>query len=571
MDNQNQGENKARKLSSAQELKGKRAVANKGGKKKIWLSALGMVLALGLAIGAYFLSGVIKPEEEAVVTPQATSSVVRLVNRQRVDVDSVTVTVKGQESYTVESNILYDEAGNATGTKMMPVATPEPVVTTAPEATAEAAAAAEEAAEEAAVEEAPAEEATPVALPEYTIRGDYGFELDQSVASNMIGYASSLSATQLVAENVADVSVYGLQDPAIKVKMNYKDGTTDEWYFGDKVPTSSAYYIMQKGGDDVFTTYSAPYTYFARPYNELHVVKMPMTIADYSAIRSVKIEQAGKETVELAYDPNMDLSQNISVNSIRLVQPFEYDAHSERADAMMQNAAAMNIKTYAGRVSEVPEAGMDAPRAVITVVAEDIGTLVVKVGKQKDASTVYVQVDDSDKVYLADATLFSFIDNAKASYLVDQFSNLVNILRVEGMTIATPETTYEMRIEREPELDANGQQVMANNGKPATIDTYYFDEQVTTEALFKDMYQEIIGTLVSKISDDRNLNGEVIASVTYHLNVDMETFTVEYLAYDNEYYAVRRDGMTLFLIKKDKVDSMLVSLGQYREGTYVEK
>ena len=97
MDNQNQGENKARKLSSAQELKGKRAVANKGGKKKIWLSALGMVLALGLAIGAYFLSGVIKPEEEAVVTPQATSSVVRLVNRQRVDVDSVTVTVKGQE------------------------------------------------------------------------------------------------------------------------------------------------------------------------------------------------------------------------------------------------------------------------------------------------------------------------------------------------------------------------------------------------------------------------------------------------------------------------------------------
>jgi len=55
-----------RKLASATELRGKKSGMPKGkkGGKKMWISLISMVVVLGLAVGAYFLSGIIKPEEE---------------------------------------------------------------------------------------------------------------------------------------------------------------------------------------------------------------------------------------------------------------------------------------------------------------------------------------------------------------------------------------------------------------------------------------------------------------------------------------------------------------------------
>ena len=54
-------------------------------------------------------------------------------------------------------------------------------------------------------------------------------------------------------------------------------------------------------------------------------------------------------------------------------------------------------------------------------------------------------------------------------------------------------------------------------------------------------------------------------------NVEPNELTIEYLEYDDDYLAVRRDGLTLFLIKRDRVDSMINSLNEYRAGTFVAK
>ena len=148
---------------------------------------------------------------------------------------------------------------------------------------------------------------------------------------------------------------------------------------------------------------------------------------------------------------------------------------------------------------------------------------------------------------------------------MDQFSNLIYIARVDALDVKTADDAWNITIERTPQLDADGKET----GKED--ETFYFDGELTDTTLFKKLYQEIIGTMNSKLCDDYHFDGKVYCTVTYTLNVEPNELTIEYLEYDDDYLAVRRDGLTLFLIKRDRIDSMINALNEYRAGTFVAK
>ncbi len=511
-----------KKLASASELRGKKSgmTGGKKGGKKMWISLVSMVVVLGLAVGAFYLSGVIKPED---ATPEATplpSNTVKVIDYPRAEVASVKVAAKGQEPYTVLSEAKTTGEGDDARTEYL-----------------------------------------------YTIDGQPEFKLNQTTAGSIIGYAANLTATQQVAENVTDFAPYGLDDPALTVTMNYRDGTSHTWLFGNQIPTSTSYYFCEQGSRTVFSAYASAYTTLASSLNSLYTVAMPVTISDASLIRDILIEQKGKETIEMKYLEEGETS--ISITTLRLVQPILYDANSERASEVLTAAQALTIESYAGELSQLPEAGLEDPRAHVRFSDAEGNTVDFRIGNYCGTDKVYVQVDDTDAVYLTSASSLAFLDNANVGYLVDQFANLVNIQKVDAISIQAGNTSYDVTITREPVLDANGNPEVGTNGKNKTNDTYTFNGEVTEEDLFKKLYQIIIGTMNSKISDDRAIEGKVVASVHYTLNEAPGEFTVEYLEYDEDYYAVRRDNLTLFLIKHDRIDQLLEKLAQYADGTFV--
>lgn len=515
----------SRKLASASELRGNKsgkAGSGKGG-KKMWISLVSLVVVLALAVGAVFLSDMIKPEEET--APEATlppSTTVKVVDREKKDIASMTIQAAGQEPYTVISNVTASGTG-------------EDVTYTY----------------------------------SYEIEGRPTFALDQSLAGNIIGYAANMTATELIEENAADLAAYGLDQPALTVTMNYRDGSKAVWKFGKQAPTSNGYYMCEGNTKTVFMIYNSAYASMNKALNELYVVAMPMTFADYSVIDHLIIEQKGKDTIELCY--RADDEQTFSINALKLLQPIEYDAHGDRATEILTACAALNITGYAGEKSELPDAGLEEPRAKIVATDAEGNALTYIVGNYRDTSSVYVQVDESETVYLADASTLTFLDNVHVSYLVDQFANLVNIQMVDAMKVIAGGETYEMTISREPELDAEGNQVYDANDNPKMLGTYTFDGEETDETSFKKLYQVIIGTMVSKMNEDHDYIGEVAASVTYTLNVEPYEFKIEYFEYDDEYYAVRRNDLTLFLIKQDRIDNLAAQMEAYRNGTFVAK
>jgi hypothetical protein len=498
-----------RALESASALKGVR----RGGRKKSAIAIIAsLALVLAAAAGVYFLSDIIKPaEEEAPPAPSATSSAVRVVEKDKADIDRVTVKRRGEPAYTLI---------NGDGQK-------------------------------------------------YSVSGKPDFPVNQSMASAIAGYCSAMSATSLVEENVIDINKFGLTDPAVKVTMRYKDGSSDIWLFGDKVPAMSGYYIARENSGTVYTTYSSPYNAFDIPLNKLYALPA-LTPPTVDTIEHLIIEQAGLETIEIErIETNVT---TLTLSAYQLVRPFVYDMHSERGYALLESVIEMYISGYAGERADLPDCGLDEPRARIKATGNDGTSVEFKIGAYIDPSSFYVQVNDTDAVFIASAQTFNFLNNAKATYLVDQFTNLVRIDYVDRLTIEAPGDKFVVDIRREPKLGESGEQEVNSSGVPQTIDTYYFDGEVTDTSLIKKLYQDVIGVLFSKTSGDYEISGDVAMRVEYTLNIEPGAYVVEYLTYDSEYYAVRvNDGPTIFLVKKGNVDIVISQANDYRAGTFTAR
>ena len=159
-------------------------------------------------------------------------------------------------------------------------------------------------------------------------------------------------------------------------------------------------------------------------------------------------------------------------------------------------------------------------------------------------------VDDTQAVYLTPVLAVSFLENATPAYLVDQFANLIYIRAVNRIVIEGGGKQWQLDIEHPKAENAS--------------DVYRFNgQEVRNASAFRKLYQQIVGMTTSKISPDYFLQGETVLSVCYHLDVAPGELLVEYLEYDEDYFAVRRDGLTLFLIKRQQVESLQEALLQF--------
>ena len=519
------------KLASAQELRGKKSgsSAGKGGKKKLWLSVIGLVVILGIAVGIYVMAQKVNPTEPETTEPAATSApstTVKIISNEITNVEYFTVAVKGEEPYTIVNLVGLEEDKLA-----------EVVAANTPEG---------------------AEPVDVSTLGECILQGDAGFDLDASSVRTQLEYCANMTATSLVETGVKDLTPFGLAQPQVKVTMVYRDGTSQVLCIGDKVPTSNSYYVTPEGSGEVYVLYSRPFTAYNKTRNQLHTVVMNMPFTSSTEVREFSITRQGEEPLHIRYLGEGE--STVSISSLVMVEPFWYNVNSDRVTEIMDAIVAMGITSYAGERSELPDCGLDEPRYVVTANNGDEGEMTYKVGAFAGTDTVYVQVDDTESVYLADATTLAFLDKVSPSYLVDQFANLVYINYVDTVEVSGDGVTHVFSIHREPILDANGEPTLDSRGNVKTDDTYFVDGEPIDESVFKKIYQEIIGTLVSKINDDLDYQGEVVATVKYTLNKEPGEFEVQYMAYDSDFYAVHRDNVSLFLIKQSKIHAMIQNI-----------
>lgn len=611
--NQQQEERVRPKLLSAEDLKGKKAAketSKKSMAKRRTAILVALAVALGCVIGGMIVVDKLKPVEPEPEHTFTDTTIQMIEGRVRNDLDRLTVYHNGEKQYTVVSH-LQDKADAQAALAEAEAAAAEQ----AAQDTAETAAlntapvvGGEEPAglgsvedvlnnvvgaldiagnTDQAEEEVPpmpeelpelvlpgmeeATEAEPaMTLEEIAAQADFSlqdmpwFDLNASMAGNMVTYSYTMIANRVVEENAEDLAPYGLAEPQLEVVYEYRDGTSSTLHVGNRA-VGNYYYVTLNDSRDVYMVYGNVFTYNAYSVSQLcNMPVLPVFDTENVAVSNLLVEQKGKETVELHY---FDSSENrISFNLFRMTQPIEYDVHSDRTTELENDIAAVALTAYAGHIGYDGDAasyGLAEPAAYVEMLDVNGQKVTYTLGDVTEDGLRYLTIDETGNVYTADNSLFAFLDKSNVNYLVDQFAGLVYIKRIDGFEITTPDTVYTAKVFREDYLD--------EEGKEKTNETYEFEGQYADKDVFRDFYQVVIGALFDKRLDDPaewHLEGDADVTVTYHMNYTDEPFVVEYVSYDRDYYAIRREGVTLFLIRKSKIDSMVDTAEAYRNGEY---
>ncbi|MDR0396009.1 MAG: DUF4340 domain-containing protein [Oscillospiraceae bacterium] len=484
-----------------------------GGKGNRLRGLIWTLVAVAAACGVYVASIYLKPAPiDTDLTPSVTAEpAYLLVDKTRADFVSATVEVPGQQTYTMA----YDGEN-------------------------------------------------------FAIDGLPRFKLDQSKASSLCTSCTYLYVND-IEDGATNLSVYGLAEPRAKVTARYNDGSSRVFLLGDEAPSGYRYYFKEESSPKIYTVYSSTGERFTAALASMHT--LPTWTAAQESIQYLKLERQDGYTVEI--QPVQ--GETVGISGLELVQPFRYEADGERLTELFGNAAALKLSGF--ETDPQPETlslyGLDEPQYVLEISdAEKTQLLRLEVGGAKNDSQTYVRVSDDPAVYLMDSEPLSFLRSVTAPMLVDRFANIINIASVDAIEIMGMGLNEKAEISRSPSFKDDGSPRLDGNGNQMTDDTFTLNGEYADDSSFRKLYQIIIGTRVDGLIPEGmspSPDTAAVLTVRYRLNKVREAETIEYLPYDADYYAVRRNGETLFYILKSRVQMIPDALNDYREGVFDPK
>jgi hypothetical protein len=477
-----------------------------------------LLFAVGvLAAGGYFASQFFKPTPEE-APPAAESSSFLLIDKTRADFKSAHVKTPTQE-YTID----YD------GTTFMVVGMPQ-------------------------------------------------FALDQTKAGNLASSCTYLYASN-IAESADNLADYGLDEPSASVTVEYTDGSIKTFLLGAAAPSGARYYLKTADAPNIYTVYSSSGDRFAMPLASLHIIPAWSIAAE--DITGISLTRPDGTIVEI-----QRASVELGISAFQLVQPFVYEADGEDVNNLYAAITGLKVAAFEAEAREETLSlyGLDEPSYTLNVygssveAADDASAaqgssellLRIEVGANKNDTQTYVRLEDG-AIYLVDRVSLDFLKNATAAELVDRFANIINITKVDKISIQGLGLDEQMEISRVPTLNEDGSEKLDASGQPATTDNFTINGQVADDSNFRKLYQIVIGTRVDGLIPEGKApapEARPELSVTYTINVSSEPEVIEYLPYDQDNYAVRRNGNTLFYIMKSRVQMIPDALKAYHDGTF---
>lgn len=379
----------------------------------------------------------------------------------------------------------------------------------------------------------------------------YGADDADSIrVENLVTTVSTVISNNEVEKNPSDLTQYGLDNPELTVEINKKDGSKDRLIIGDVSPVTGEYFFMTEGSDTIYTIYSykvdtlkQPISYY-RIFNRFSI--------DTTKMSEIILERKEQSDIHLKVKDSTDDSYNVWTmlkpyqGEVMAIDQYVDDKILMPVSELQINAPAEDGKNY----------GFDDPKAVVTFITADYNdnNEITSTEKQKlvigntENHITYVKLNDLDTVFAVsdDLLSFAFVDEF---LVVSKLQGMADIAKTSKMEVTAAAGTYTMDIEHLPE----NKFAFKINGKEA-------DEKKS-----KQTYQSVIALNVDGVYKNETLaDAEITVKFTgYDTNPDI---TVEYIPINELSYAVRRNGVVQFTIKKLTVEKALNTLYEYEQN-----
>ncbi len=253
-------------------------------------------------------------------------------------------------------------------------------------------------------------EATDSEAAVYAIKGMEDIPMSTNLLSTLVNNASSLSANQLVEENAADLSKYGLADPSAEVTMHYADGAQFTIEVGAESPMDSTMMYCAVDGDVYLVKSSLMSNYTMDPlfFVSTTVLEEPAE-EDYPIVESVRIQREDWDYdiyLEHAYDEETDDATGGTAASHVMLEPvFSYLnlQHSVDVTNGMFGLSAIEVAAVHPTDSELKEAGIMVPFCTVTMKCDDGNTYCLNFGttytSESGTECYYAYLDGVDVLY----------------------------------------------------------------------------------------------------------------------------------------------------------------------------
>lgn len=392
--------------------------------------------------------------------------------------------------------------------------------------------------------------------------------IKQNYVKNMVNLMDEVKANRLVSDSPKELATYGLDTPYAFIEATQSDGKSLAINIGNKISGGKGYYANIEGDDAV---YILPVVYGANlSYNETNMtlVEHGPNIDPDSMFR-LEVNQRDGESLELIYDPDSLYHTAVTpMYSWAILKPYEevYAADGSKVTELLTNYSSFSfLSCVEYKTEDFAKYGLENPIATVVVEyyeqADDKTSdksFKLHIGGLDDSSNYYVRKDGDKAVYTMNATAVDAMLNVDSFSVLSSFINIYNISTVNKIDIDIEGKLNTLEIKREIFTNEDGEEEIKS--------TYYYNDEVTDESLFKDLYQVIISAKYDvQLDKEESVSSlKPILTISYRIEGSSQPYTTSYYPYDDSFYLVDNGYPIRFAADKRKIDKIIKTIEEFK-------
>lgn len=340
----------------------------------------------------------------------------------------------------------------------------------------------------------------------------------------LYGMLKTTLAVELIEENTASLSKYGLDEPKATLSGIGESGNVYYIQIGNSIVGSKYYFTVD--GNRVYTmSADEGGLYFVGMGAFVRLSLTSLAIEDVLsvAISNGNLIGIAKKNVSAA-DNTADALFTYAVTS-----PISANASPTATQSLFEKMASVGAKSFLP-YPDAEETAIDAEKYFSVTTAEKTETFYIGA---KTGSGYYVQKQGEAGVYIVDGDVLSFMDT-KLFDIVDKHISLYYLNEVSSVDITSPEGNYSIVLGDSPTVNGNA---------------------ANAEAV-ADFYERLIS-----LCYDASLSEEIEVSaapeITISFNTSYGVDRAEFYAVDVMNYEVRKNNLFGLTVQKKYLEKIL--------------
>lgn len=373
--------------------------------------------------------------------------------------------------------------------------------------------------------------------------------------------ATYLKAEQFVSKKTNNLKQFGLDNGAT-AQITYSDGSVIKIHIGDKTSDGSGYYAMLDEEKKIYiiaTKYGAALSYDFSDVRERYTHFIQSEGVEYISLKRKLIiadQEDSQEELIIQFNPNQLTATEYGEKAYILTKGYE-EPKTVLTDALIRMiikpATSIIIKEFVeDGVMDYSKYGLDNPQAHLYMKDRLNNEINLLIGEEDGKGNIYIRYTDENSVYAVEKSVVQSILEVRKYYLIDKYVNVVSVDNVEKIEIQTDDKSTE--IATECYIDT-----VKETKEEAEKTIYKVDGLEVNASDYKDFFAVLTEIRVDAEIGDKEV-GTTPVLTTIITTEDKKVLKVNYLEYDDIFYAIEKNGTTEFIINKKNIENLMEAI-----------